>query len=405
MELGDYFGVYDMEIKRLYSVPSHSFFLLGPRGVGKSTWIRQRGGYELAIDLLRHTTLLELQRDPTLLEAKTAHLKEGSTVFIDEIQKLPALLDEVHRLMEDRRLEFILTGSSARKLNRTGANLLAGRAHTRKMFSFSLAELGSRFPMESLLRMGTLPIVLRDPALAEETLASYVGTYLQEEIKEESLVRRVEQFSRFLSIAGQLNGNVLSMENVARETGKSAKTIQSWYQILQETLLGSMLEPYRPSFKVRESAHSKFYWSDCAVARVAAGLAWEDLDRVWMGYGFETIILNEIKIYLEHSRKNYGIFYYGTPGAGEIDFIVETRRKTINRPQKFVTIEVKYAEKWKRDFEGPSRSLRDAAGSSHYRMVGVYMGNERLTFDGFEVYPLADFVEELHRGTLFEDRG
>ncbi len=390
-----------MEIERIYKIPSRSFFLFGPRGVGKSTWIRKRGHFDLAIDLLRQDIFLRLQREATLLEAQTAHLPTGSVVFIDEIQRLPELLNEVHRLMEERKLDFILTGSSARKLKRAGTNLLAGRAHTYKMFPFSLMELGSRFSLDSCLKYGTLPIVLRDMDLAEETLSSYVGTYLREEIKEEALVRRVEEFNRFLAIAGQLNGSVLNFQNVSREAGKSAKTIQSWYQILEETLLGTLLEPYRPGFKTRESGHSKFFWFDAAVARVAAGLSWNDLDNTWKGFAFESMILRELQIYKEISRKSNHLFYYATPGAGEVDFIVETRPKTINHPQEFISIEVKFASKWRRDSEGPSRCLRDVAQKSHKRMIGVYTGTERLTLDSFEVLPLPVFLDELYRGALF----
>jgi len=235
-------------IPRGYQIPSKSFFLFGPRGVGKSTWIKERGGYALKVDLLKHATFLELSRDPSLLEAQTRHLKKGDVVFIDEIQKIPQLLDEVHRLMEDRGLEFILTGSSARKLKRVGANLLAGRAHTYKMFPLTLRELGVTYPIEELLRIGTLPIVFKDSAAAEETLVSYVDTYLKEEIREEALVRKVADFQRFLANAGSLNASVINFQSVARDSGKSVPTIQSWFQILEETLLGSFLPSYRPGF-------------------------------------------------------------------------------------------------------------------------------------------------------------
>lgn len=388
-------------IPRSYQIPSKSFFLFGPRGVGKSTWIKERGGYALKIDLLKHTTFLELSRNPSLLEAQTRHLKKGDVVFIDEIQKIPQLLDEVHRLMEDRGLEFILTGSSARKLKRAGANLLAGRAHTYKMFPLTLRELGTAYPIDELLKIGTLPIVLRDSAAAEETLVSYVDTYLKEEIREEALVRKVADFQRFLAIAGAINASVINFQNVARDSGKSVPTIQSWFQILEETLVGSFLPSYRPGFKVREAAHPKFYWFDAAVARIAAGLTWQDVDALWKGYALEALILQEIRAYLEITRQRMNIFYYATPGVGEIDFIVETRPKTSGRPQQFVSIEVKLTQRWRRDFEAPSRALMARSSRSHRKMVGVYLGAERLTFDNFEVLPLFDFISALYAGELF----
>lgn len=392
-----------MDIERLYPIPANSFFLLGPRGVGKSTWVRSRVPFQIAFDLLKSSTFLALQRDPSSLEARTAHLKEGAMVFIDEIQRLPDLLNEVHRLIENRHLRFALTGSSARKLKRHGTNLLAGRAHTYKMFPFSLRELGTKVRLRDLLTIGALPVVLKDLSTAEETLHGYVDTYLREEIKEEALVRRFEEFARFLSVSSQLNAQILSFENVARDCGKKNATVQNWYQLLDETLIGSKLPPYRPGFKVREIGHPKFYWFDAGVARVAAGYRSEDIDGNWLGFAFESLILNELRIYNECSRNRYPINYYATPGAGEIDFIVETCRKTTSRPAEFISIEVKYSERWKRDYESSSRALRQFAGTSHRKMIGVYAGNERLTFDGFEVFPVRDFVDWLHRGGLTWD--
>ena len=390
-----------MEIERIYKIPSASFFLFGPRGVGKSTYIRAKHTASITIDLLSQKSYLALHRNPSLLEGLVGHLKPGDVVAIDEIQRIPDLLSEVHRLMEDRKLNFILTGSSARKLKRVGANLLAGRAHTYKMFPLSLREIGDRFSLEAVLQFGGLPLALRDTALADETLASYVGTYLQEEIREEALVRKIDYFNRFLQVAGQLNGAVLNMENIARETGRSAKTISNWYLILEETLLVSKIEAYRPGFKVRETSHPKYYWFDHAVARTAAGLIWADLDNSAKGFEFECLILREIQIYMEVARRQKPIFYYHTPGAGELDFIIETRPKSISKPQEFISIEVKYSKAWKREFEAPSRSLRSFSGNRHKRMMGVYLGSDRITNDGFEVLPLSVFIAELFAGNIF----
>lgn len=390
-----------MKIPRLYPLPKKSFFLFGPRGVGKSTWVRELFTPLLEVNLLHQQTFLQLQNDPSGLEARIGHLKESSWVFIDEIQKLPAILDEVHRLMEERDLRFILTGSSARKLKRGGANLLAGRALTHKMFPFSLFELKDPKRIRFYFVYGTLPLVLRDPESAEPTLYSYVETYLREEIKEEALVRRLEQFNRFLQIAARLNGQVLNYENIARETGRSSAIISQWYDILGETLLGIRLMPYRPGFKVREAGHPKFYWFDPGVARVAAQIPVEEVGSTEMGGALETLVLNELRIYQERSQRFRPISYYSTPGAGEIDFVIELRPKTIDRPAEFATLEVKLSRKWKSDFEGPSRALKTAAPNKLKRMMGVYLGTERLTRDGFEVYPLTDFVETLFSGRLF----
>ena len=390
-----------MDLKRIYNPPDHSFFLFGPRGVGKSTWIRTAAQPIFVVDLLKQDTFLHLQRNTSFLEAQTAHLKKNDLILIDEIQKLPELLNEVHRLMEDKKYKFALTGSSARKLKKSGVNLLAGRALTRKMFPFSIIETGNFFTIDQLITYGSLPVVLRDMAFAEEVLSSYVYTYLQEEIKEEALVRRVEEFSRFLQISAQYNGNIVNLEKVSRESGKSSKTIQAWYQILVETLILHRVDAYQPGFKVREATHPKYFWFDTGVARVAAGLNAKDVDGFWNGFAFETMVLREILTYFEIQQKKHKIFYYCIPGSGEIDFVVETRVKTINRPQQITTIEVKLSQKWKSEFETPSRQMQKSAPECVQKMIGVYLGEERLTFSNFEVFPFRDFVKALHDQEIF----
>lgn len=390
-----------MQIQRIYPLPSHSFFLFGPRGVGKSTWVKECFSPAFEVNLLRQQTYLQLQNEPSILTQQLAHLVRRAWVFIDEIQKLPSLLDEVHYLIEEKEFRFILTGSSARKLKRNGANLLAGRALTHKMFPFSLHEIGFGRSVKELCVFGTLPLVLKDPAVAEQTLYSYVETYLREEIKEEALVRRLDQFNRFLQIAGRMNAQTINYANQARDTGRSAAMISQWYDILEETLLGMRLMPYRPGFKVREAGHPKFYWVDPGVARVSGQIAVDDIGSLEMGAALETLVLNELRVYRECSGKMRALSYYGCPGAGEVDFIIETRAKTIDRAAEFISIEVKSAQKWKSDFEGPSRALQKSAGKQHKKMIGVYLGAERLTRHGFEIYPLAGFVEQLFAGKFF----
>lgn len=390
-----------MKIGRIYPLPKKSFFLFGPRGVGKSTWIKAHYNHALEIDLLQHKNFIELQNNPDTLEQRVAHLKRGAWVFIDEIQKLPSLLDEVHRLIEKRGLHFILTGSSARKIKCQGVNLLAGRALTHKMYPFSLRELGTQSSIKTRCILGLLPIVLNNPENAEQTLYSYVETYLREEIKEEAAVRRLDQFSRFLQIAGRLSGQVINFQNIARETGRSGPAVSKWYDILEETLLAHRIEPYRPGFKVRETGHPKYYLFDPGVARVCAQIGADEFGSTEMGFSLETLILNELLVYREISGRMKPIYYYSTPGAGEIDFLIETKAKTINHPAEFITLEIKLSTKWKSEFEAPSRALFNFAKTKHKRMIGVYLGTDRLTRHGFEVYSLADFINELFEGKIF----
>jgi predicted AAA+ superfamily ATPase len=373
--------------------------------VGKSTFVRDQLNPDLTINLLQSRTYLELKRDPGLLQAKVKGALEAHRgrirVFIDEIQKLPALLDEVHTMIEELGVEFILSGSSARKLKREGANLLAGRAKTKRMYPFSIQELADHFPVERLLEIGTLPVVLDRAEEAHETLTSYVETYLREEIREEALTRSLDDFIRFLEVAGQLNGQVLNFEKVASETGRSGDTIRKWYQILEETFIASPVTGFKPGLKVRETSAPKYYFFDAAVARCAAGLLGESLDPFSRGVALESLVLNELKIRQESTGYRKSIHYYNVPGSEEIDFIVETRKKTIDRPGRFVSIEVKATHRWRSEFERASRSLKTRAGESHERMLGVYLGEEVLKFGDFEVFPIAEYVSRLHSGGLF----
>ncbi len=201
---------------RNLAVPDDSFFLLGPRGVGKSTWLKEHFSKAVTYDLLNTSLALRLSRDPSLLFDETEHLPEGSWVVLDEVQKVPALLNEVHRLIEQRRLRFVLCGSSARKLRRSGVNLLAGRARKLTMFPLVSAELDFKIDPGIVLPYGTLPVATlsHEPM---EFLRAYVETYLQEEVRFEALTRNIGAFSRFLEVASLHNGRLTNASNIARE--------------------------------------------------------------------------------------------------------------------------------------------------------------------------------------------
>ena len=204
-------------VPRFLNRPDRSFFLFGPRATGKNTGLQQVLPEAARLDLLDTSLYLVLTRDPHRVEALIGNLAPGSWAVLDEIQKIPTLLDEVHRLLESRHWRFALCGSSARKLRRGGANLLAGRALTLSMESFSAAELGADFDLEFSLDWGLLPFIQFNRPDATDILEAYVNTYLKEEIREEGLVRNVPPFLRFLSVAGQLNGQPVHGQNIARE--------------------------------------------------------------------------------------------------------------------------------------------------------------------------------------------
>jgi predicted AAA+ superfamily ATPase len=388
-------------IHRLLRPPSRSFFLFGARGTGKSTWLKQCFPDALRLDLLHSPTLLRLLNTPSDLEALAGHLPAGGWVVLDEVQKVPSLLDEVHRLMEDRGWRFALCGSSARKLRREGVNLLAGRAITLSMEPFSAQELGKAFELRPCLDWGMLPFVCSDRANAAAILEAYVDTYLKEEIRAEGLVRSLAPFVRFLSVAGLLNGQTLNAQNVARDAAVPRATVDGYFSILTDTLLGHLLPAYRPRAKVREATHPKFYWLDPGVARAAAGLLHDPMDRAWRGFALETLVFHELRVYNQISKKGRSIAYHRTAAGAEIDFVVETRKRTTVNAPHVVCIEVKLANVWDRRWEHAMRSLGESREVAVTKMVGVYTGAHPLVYDGVEVLPVELFFERLHAGAIF----
>ena len=388
-------------LPRLLQCPERSFFLFGPRGTGKSTWLQQVLPDVLRLDLLDASLFLELSRDPHRLEALVGSRTEGDWVVLDEIQKVPALLDEVHRLMSLRRWRFALCGSSARKLRRGGANLLAGRALTLSMESFSGAELDEEFELDFALEWGLLPFVRNEPDAAADILAAYVNTYLKEEVLAEGLIRNVPPFVRFLAVAGQINGQVLNVQNIAREASVARSTVDTYFAVLNDTLVGHMLPAWRPGLKVREAAQPKFYWFDPGVARAAAGLLRNPSDRLWQGVALETLVYHELRVYNEVGRRHRPVFYYRTPAGVEIDFIIETAPKRPQSPPVITAIEVKRSERWDRAWGKPMLEMAAAAGVKIDRMIGVYCGTRSYRFGDIQVYPVKDFIKALFSGEVF----
>ena len=388
-------------IPRLLKQPNRSFFLFGPRGVGKSTWLQQVLPEAFRLDLLDASLFLELSRDPHRLEALVGSRPDDSWIILDEIQKVPALLDEVHRLMESHRWRFALCGSSARKLRRGGANLLAGRALTLSMESFSARELGESFNLEFALNWGLLPFVHNEPDVAADILAAYVNTYLKEELQAEGLIRNVPPFVRFLAVAGQINGQAVNAQNIAREAAVARSTVDTYFDVMRDTLIGHVLPAWRPGLKVREVAQPKFYWFDPGVARAAAGLLRDPADRMWQGMALETLIYHELRVYNEVSGKHRPLSYYRTPAGVEVDFIIEIAHRRPESPPRVVAIEIKRSERWDRNMDKSMRRLAETPGVKVDRMIGVYCGSRIYQFGDIKVLPAGDFVKALFDGDIF----
>lgn len=301
-----------------------SILLLGPRGTGKSFLIRQTlGDSALRVDLLRSDVYLRLSASPGEIEGMI-EAAGRKIVVLDVVQKVPALLDEAHRLIEEKGVRFLLTGSSARKLKRRDVNLLAGRAWPASLFPFTWKELGSRFDLDRYLRYGGLPPVYLSTDPAEE-LRAYVDTYLKEEIQTESLVRRLPAFHRFLKVAALGNGHMLNYAEVASDAGVPAATVRAHYTILVDTLSGSLLEPWRESKKRKAIQTPKFYFFDTGVAHTLAQTETLDRNSDLYGRSFEQWIGMELRARLSYVRSNLPLTYWRSVHDQEVDFLVADR--------------------------------------------------------------------------------
>ena len=309
---------------------NHSFFLFGARGTGK-TYLLQRlleEGHTAQINLLDPLEEEKFALDPHELSRRIEQFPPQIThVFIDEIQKVPKLLDLIHHYIEKTDLAFALTGSSARKLKRGGANLLAGRAFTYHLFPYSHREIESSFSLDSALHWGTLPKIheLETEEEKQLYLRTYVNTYLKEEIAEEQIVRKLDPFRKFLQVAAQTSGQIINYSNIAKDTGVSTKTVQSYYQILEDTLIGTILPPFHESVRKRQLENPKFYFFDEGVRRALNRTITVPVLEQTQSYGtaFEHFIINEIIKLSHYAQNDYELSYLRTYDDAEIDLIIE----------------------------------------------------------------------------------
>lgn len=389
------------EIERSLALPNKSFLLLGPRGTGKSTLLKMKIRPKLDINLLKSIQYLPLRQNPSLLQEWVGHLKPGDWVVIDEVQKIPELMDEIHSIYEEKKLNFAITGSSARKLKRGGANLMAGRALQVRMFPLVYSEIGQLTHFKDILDWGVLPGVITDAENRRDTLATYVEMYLKQELIEEGLIRKLEPFVRFLKTAGVYNAQVLNVENIARESHLKRTTVDTYFEVLEETLIGQRLPALQLNLQTKEVQHSKFYFFDSGVARACAGLIFEDVDSVWRGFAMETYILHELRAYNSYQKKDKNIYFYKVSGGIEVDFLVEIEKKTMSRQQSLLAIEVKSSTHWDRRWSQLLADLLENKKSRIKRAVGVYMGDQIITQNGVEILPLKIFLKKLSDGEFF----
>ena len=376
-----------MAISRILEAPQKSFFLLGPRGVGKSTYLREAFPDAHVVDLHSEDTYQRLLANPGFIAAELRSVPVDRWVVLDGIQRLPTLLNEVHRFIEERKMRFALCGSSARQLRRAGVNQLARRALRRAMHPFVPGELGDRFDLEDALQNGLLPIVW-DSEVRSETLTAYTQMYLREEIQSESLVRNLPAFARFLPVAALFHAQTLNANNIARDAQVSRPTVTGYLAILEETLLCFRLPAYEAKLRARERKLPKWYWCDPCIVRAIKNQKGPPAPEE-RGALFEGLIAQLIRAYKDYRDLCDEWYYWATAAQNrtEVDFLLE-------RGGAFVAIEVKSGGTFTSNWCTGLRAVADLDGLC--RKIIVYPdGPELKTEDGIEVMPFTVFSKLL----------
>src|SRR2546422_9661971 len=378
---------------RLLRAPRGSFFLFGVRGVGKTTWIREAFPDAYVVDLLDESRYQQLAANPGLLAAELRTVPRDRAVVLDEVQRVPALLNEVQRAVGRDRRRFALLGSSARRLKTPGTTLLAGRATVRTMYPLVPAELGTDFDLDRVLSFGSIPLVWRsdDP---RATLDAYVNLYIKEEVRGEALVRNLPGFLRFLPVAALFHGQVINISGIARDAVTARATVEGYVGILEDTLLATRLPAFEARLRVRERHHPKLYWVDSGVVRAAR----RDLGAVGAeerGPLFEGFVLTLLRAHHEVSELYDDIAYWAPAEARktEVDFVLRRGREQL-------AIEVKASTRFSSEQLVGLHAIADLPRLT--RRVLVYLGERSLKMDdGIEVWPLYRLALTVAVGALW----
>jgi predicted AAA+ superfamily ATPase len=376
---------------RFFRAPAGHFFLLGPRGTGKTWWTRTQFPEALRVDLLDPGTLREMAARPERLRERLAADPHVQTVVIDEVQKLPELLEVVHGLIEEKTdVRFVLTGSSARKLRRGGVNLLGGRAASKAMHPFLAAELGSGFDLREALRIGMLPVVrgAKDPG---EVLRGYNGLYIREEVQAEGMVRNVGAFARFLEGISFSQAAVLNLANVARECQVNRKTVEGYLEILEDLLLAFRVPVFTRRAQRALAAHPKFFFFDAGVFRSNRPIGPLDSPAEIDGAALEGLVAQHLRAWCDHSKGDHRLHYWQTRSQVEVDCVVYGA-------SGLFAVEVKNTDRVRpEDFRGLHAFAEDYPES---RRILLYRGIERLRREGVLVMPASEFLAALKPDTF-----
>ena len=374
---------------RFFDLPQQSFFLLGPRGTGKSTWIRHVLRDALHIDLLRPEVHRELSARPERLRERVAGAPEGAAVVVDEVQRVPELLNVVHEILESTppraAPRFVLTGSSARKLRRGGVDLLAGRALHCTMHPFMAGELAN-FRLGDALRDGLLPLVVTSPR-PQDVLDAYASLYLEQEVKLEGWARDAGSFSRFLEAISFSHGSVLNLANVARESEIARPTVAAYVEVLEDLLLSFRLPVFTRRARRETSAHPKLYLFDTGVFRSLRPRGPLDRPEEIEGAALEGLVAQHLRAWLAYSGSGAELYFWRTRSGVEVDFV-------IYGPRGFWAIQVRNSAQVR---PADLRALRTFhADYPECACLLLYRGSERRRIEGVLCLPVDEFLRDLH---------
>lgn len=373
-------------LRFLHIYTKKSYFLFGPRGTGKSTWIKQNHPVATIIDLLEPELYRQYKALPERLRERVEATSENSIIVIDEIQKVPALLSLVHALIEEnKQRQFILTGSSARKLKREGVDLLGGRALLKHMHPFMAAELENHFSLTEALQFGMLPLV-HGSEHPREDLNAYLALYMKEEVQLEGLVRNLEEFSQFLEVISFSQGSVLSYASIARECSISGKTVENYVSILEDLLLAFKLPIFSHKAKRNLIAKSKFYYFDAGVYRAIRPKGPLDAPEEMHGIALETLVAQHLRAWLDYSEQEGRLYFWQTKSGLEVDFIIYGEIG-------FYALEVKNSTQIRsNDCRGLLEFKKDYPQA---RLLLLYRGKELLKKGDILCYPVEEFLLQL----------
>lgn len=377
-------------LPRFFQPPKESFFLFGPRGTGKTTWLEHEFPNALVINLLEASQLKYYSAEPDRLNSTLLAYPDKKEVIIDEVQKVPALLDQVHSLIQKKSpWQFILTGSSARKLKRHGVNLLAGRALLKYLHPFMAAELKSAFKLEQALEYGLLPIVWASENPAD-VVAAYAGLYLKEEIQEEGIVRQVGDFARFMEVISFSHASQINTSNISKECDLSRRTVEGYLQILYDLMLAYTVPVFTKRAKRELSGHPKFYLFDAGVFRSFRPQGPLDRLEEMHGAALEGLVGQHLRSWISFQKGTYTLAYWRTRSGVEVDFVVYG-------PKGLWAIEVKNHPRFShQDLKGLKEFGKDYPEATR---IFLYRGNQRSHEDGVWCLPCSEFLLQLHPDT------